>query len=177
MYIYPIAVGAVSGVVLGFWYGVRRGTRRTVRDNPALVALIDIVADRIFSFLEASGLDTEAQGALLTDLQEKINGRRNELRGAIEDAIRKVPLLGGIGTRLAGKVWEMAMQLPEAMFLEIDLGAVAEGDPRQRVKGAVLPRLNDMLDRGAKSAFTRPLFASYALVVILVLLPVLILLF
>jgi hypothetical protein len=168
---YYVIVGALTGVILGWWYGLKSGFKRALGRNPAIETLVESLTHQVFGFLERNGIIGEQQRQFLRDTQAKIDRKRSDIHETIESSLRKVPLLGGVAARFTSRIEEMVMQVPEALFLKIDLTSKDGEDPQITVRESVLNGLRDTLSRTVDSVFARPVYASAGVAAFLVVLP------
>jgi hypothetical protein len=170
VFTYCALAGAVAGLALGWWYGLRSGFRRALTESPVLEGLVAAVTAQVFGFLERNGISGDRRRELLAEVQEAINRKRERIRDDVDRSLRRVPLLGTLAAGLSGRVYEMIMRTPETMFLQIDLSA-GEVDPERRVRESVLSGLRTTLGGAVDSVFARPILVSSSLAVALLALP------
>jgi len=160
IYIYMVVVSGLGGAALGWWLGLKKGIKKAVVKNEVIGEMLDSVTDKLFAFLESRGLTGERQNQLMERIQSIINVERVQLLEKVEGNLTKIPLLGGIVSKVSGKLFDAVCKAPEMVFLNLDV-TPEEGMPaRKKVVESALSMVEQTFGGAVDAAFSKPIIAT-----------------
>ncbi len=171
IYIYMVVVNGLGGAVLGWWLGLRKGIKKAVVKNQVISDMLDSITDKTFTFLESRGLTGERQNQFMEKIQSWINVERVQLLEKIEGNLTKVPLFGGIVSKVSGRLFDAICKAPEMVFLNLDVTPKEGMPPRAKVVESALSMVEQTFGGAVDAAFSKPILATGFVTAIFVAIP------
>ena len=177
IYIYMVVVNGLAGAVLGWFLGLKNGIKKAVFKNQVIRDMLDSMTDKAFAAVECSGLTEERQNLLMEKIQSLIKVERSKLLGKIASNLTRIPLLGGLVSKVSDKLFDVMCKVPKVIFLNLDL-TPEEGIPlRRKVVETALSTVEQTFGRTVDAAFSKPILATGSVAAFFVALPYCLLVF
>jgi hypothetical protein len=171
IYIYMVAVNGIAGAVLGWFLGLKNGIKKAVFKNQVIIGMLDSMTDKAFAAVECKGLTEERQNLLMEKTRNLMNTERIQLLDKVSSNLTKIPLLGGLVSKVSGKLFDAMCKVPKMIFLNLDL-APEEGIPlRTKAVESALSMVEQTFGLSVDTAFKKPILVTGFVAAILVTLP------